>query len=261
MRRSALSALAAFLLLSTGLVLNAPTAGATPVTADAPAQSTQAASGAQGTQEAPRPEAAADPAGGQYVPMRARVLDNVAVEPGATLTVKPAGTAGLPAVGLDSVAVNVAAKGDSGSGTVVVHPSGELEPDAAGVSYDKAHYASTTLVTKVGSDGQVKVVNQGTANVRVYLDVQGYTLRQDDSRGSSYVALPPQRILTPTSLNGGGNLELKPLGKGGVPTTDVTAVALTVTAKSGSVASPVPPAPLSVPACARCPRPGSPRSW
>ncbi|MEV0440780.1 hypothetical protein AB0I84_35515 [Streptomyces spectabilis] len=162
------------------------------------------------------------------------MLDNVAVEPGATLTVKLSGTAGLPAAGLDSVAVNVAAKGDSDSGTVVVYPSGELEPDAASVSYDKAHYASTTLVTRVGSDGQIKVVNQGTASMRVYLDVQGYTLRQDDSQGSSYVALPPQRVLNPTGLGGGGNLELKPLGKGGVPAADVTAVALTVTAKSTS---------------------------
>ncbi|MFF4174135.1 hypothetical protein [Streptomyces sp. NPDC001744] len=173
-------------------------------------------------------------AGGQYVPAEARVLDNVTVEPGATLTVQVAGTASLPAVGLDTVAVSVAAKGDRDSGSLVVYPAGEVEPDTASVSYDKAHYAATTLVTKVGNDGQVKVVNQGTASVRVYFDVQGYTLQQPNSQGSTYTALSPQRILAPTNVGAGGNLELKPIGQGGVPAAGVTAVALNVQVRSSS---------------------------
>ncbi|WP_214414656.1 hypothetical protein [Sphaerisporangium fuscum] len=172
--------------------------------------------------------------GGRYFPARARVLDNVEVEPGATMAVKVAGAASLPATGLESVAVNVAAKGNSDSGSVVVYPSGELEPDAAAVSYDKAHYAATTLVTRVGADGQINIVNQGTDKVRVYMDVQGYTLQQGDGQGASYVGLDPKRILAPTTLGAGANFQLEPLGKGGVPTSGVQAVAVMVTAKSTS---------------------------
>ncbi|MFD0569019.1 hypothetical protein ACFQ0T_06790 [Kitasatospora gansuensis] len=126
----------------------------------------------------------------------------------------------------------MAAKGGADLGRVVVHPSGEVEPDTGAVSYDKTHYAATALITKVGTDGKIKLINQGTGKARIFLDVHGYTLQQGAGQGLSYVPLAPQRILTPTTVGAGGNLELKPLGLGGVPATGVQAVALTLTVKS-----------------------------
>lgn len=213
LRRNTTSLLVALALVPAGAVVASPTAAvAAPTTATA-----------QPT--------------GQYHLARVRLADRVEVEPGDVLTVKVAGVGSLPATGLESVAVNVAAKGVTDSGSVVVHPTGEVEPDTVAVHYQSTHYASTTVLTRVGSDGHIRVVNQGVDKASLYLDVHGYTLAQPTAGGLHYVDVPRTRILPTTSLGGGlfgGNHELQPLGKGGVPTQDVQAVALTLVAKSQS---------------------------
>ncbi|MER5866479.1 hypothetical protein [Kitasatospora sp. NPDC002040] len=212
LRRTVLTVLSALALLTTAAT------GAVPSAAVTPGASVTAATAAAET-------------GGGYTTTRVRLLSDVELEPGAALAVQVSGASGLPA-GLASVTVNVAAKGSTDLGRLVLHPSGEVEPDTGAVSYDKAHYAATTLITKVGSDGKIKLINQGTGSARIYLDVHGYT--QQQGSGLSFVPLTPQRILAPTTVGAGGNLELKPLGLGGVPATGVQAVALTVTVKSAT---------------------------
>ncbi|NUT97149.1 MAG: hypothetical protein HOY78_34525 [Saccharothrix sp.] len=174
---------------------------------------------------------------GQYHLARVRLADRVEVEPGDTLAVKVAGVGSLPATGIESVTVNVAAKGLADAGSIVVYPSGETEPDTVAAHYRPTHYASTTVLTRVGADGQVQVVNQGVAKVSLYLDVHGYTLAGPAAGGLDFVAVPQSRILPGTTINGGilgGNLELSPLGKAGVPAQDVRAVALMLVSKSQS---------------------------
>ncbi|MEV4377286.1 hypothetical protein [Streptosporangium sp. NPDC049644] len=172
--------------------------------------------------------------GGRYFPARVRLLTNQAVEPGATLTVPVAGVSSLPVSGIESVAINVTAKGNGDSGSVVVYPSGEAEPNSASAGYDRVHYAATMLVTKIGADGQINIANQGTTNVNVFFDLLGYTLKEPNGQGLAYVGLNQQRILSPTGIGAAGNMELQPMGKGGVPSSGVKAVALMVTAKGSS---------------------------
>ncbi|WP_158854823.1 hypothetical protein [Saccharothrix deserti] len=174
---------------------------------------------------------------GQYHPAWVRLADRVEVEPGDTRAVKVAGVGSLPATGLESVTVNVAAKGLADAGSIVVYPTGETEPATVAVHYQPTHYASTTVLTGVGTDGQIQVVNQGVDKVSLYLDVHGYTLARPTTGGLHFVDVPQSRVLPNTTLGGGilgGNLELQPLGKGGVPAQDVQAVALTLVSKSQS---------------------------
>ncbi|WP_030175214.1 hypothetical protein [Spirillospora albida] len=55
-------------------------------------------------------------------------MDNVEIAAGATRTVRVVGVGTVPWTGVDTVALNVAAKGSSGTGTITVHPSDGVRP-------------------------------------------------------------------------------------------------------------------------------------
>ncbi|MBO2447156.1 amidase domain-containing protein [Actinomadura barringtoniae] len=172
---------------------------------------------------------------GQFFPTRGRALDNVEIAANATTTVRVVGVGAVPLSDVGSVAVSISAKGASGSGALVLYPSGATEPTAAALSYRTEFYAANTVTAKVGTDGNVKIANKGAGPVRVYLDIHGYTLNAAGaSAGSTYSPLTPARIVNGLSVPAFGNYELTPLGKGGVPASDVEAVAFTLRAKATS---------------------------
>ncbi|MEU9835880.1 hypothetical protein AB0D67_30465 [Streptosporangium sp. NPDC048047] len=138
-----------------------------------------------------------------------------------------AGAAGLPADGVEAVALNVAAKGDFfNTGSLAVHPSDEQEPGGDMVFYDATRYASTMVWAKVGADGRIKVENRGDRPVRVYLDVHGYTL---DHAAATYHPVAPSRVADRVPVPPLGNLELVTPG---LPAPQ--SVALSVLVKSAS---------------------------
>ncbi|MBG0831812.1 fibronectin type III domain-containing protein [Planomonospora sp. ID67723] len=172
---------------------------------------------------------------GEFFPTRGRALDNVEIAAGSTSTVRVVGVGAVPWSGVGSIALNIAAKGSTGTGSIVVYPSGDAEPAATAVSYRKEVYGGNLVTIKVGADGNVKVANKGPGPARVYLDVHGYTLTQAGTTvGSTYVPLPPARIANAVTVPANGNYELSPLGKGGVPASDVESLAYTLRAKATS---------------------------
>ncbi|MEU6730871.1 S8 family serine peptidase [Nonomuraea wenchangensis] len=181
-------------------------------------------------------DATVRPGPDQYFPSRGRILDNVQLGANATMAVQVAGTAGLPATGLRSVALNIAAKGDPfSSGSVAVHASDAQEPAGSPLYYDAARYASTLVIAKIGTDGKIKVVNRGTGAVRVTLDVHGHTLGQAAAVvGGAYLPITPVRVADRTVVPALGNYELATAGMTGIPAAGVDAVALTVMLKSSS---------------------------
>ncbi len=172
---------------------------------------------------------------GEYFPTRERALDNVEIPAGATSTVRVAGIGAVPRSGVSTVALNVAAKGTTGTGTIAVFPADDTDQATAAVSYRQNAYAGNLVTAKVGSDGNVKVVNKGPGAVRVYLDVHGYTLGHAGGvPGSTYVPLAPARIADAVVVPANGNYELAPLGRGGIPATGVESLAYTLQAEADS---------------------------
>ncbi|MEU5991356.1 fibronectin type III domain-containing protein [Spirillospora sp. NPDC047418] len=180
---------------------------------------------------------AADPASpqaGQFYSVRGRAAGPLDIAAGATATVKVAGVAGVPASGAATVALNLASKGTSAAGSLVVFPSGAAEPGAVASAYRGDIYVHNLVTAKVGADGQVKIANRGGGVVRVYVDLYGYTLSQaGTAAGSVYVALPGSSLLGRTDIEAGATYTFRPLGKGGIPNSlSVTHIAVTVNAGS-----------------------------
>ncbi|MFI9569221.1 hypothetical protein [Streptomyces rishiriensis] len=176
--------------------------------------------------------ASVSPAGQWYL-NRGRIMDNVVVAPNSTTTVAVAGQGFLPSSNLASVALNLSAEGETGSGSLKVYASDETEPTATALSYGTANYRANLVISKVGADGRIKLVNTGSSTARVYLDNQGYTfLTSSSTTGSTYVPVAPTQILTNVTIAANSTYRMSPLDNGPIPALGVKAVSLSVAALS-----------------------------
>lgn len=153
------------------------------------------------------------------------------VRVGRPATVQVAGAAGIPQSDVASVVVSMSGKGESGgSGTLTVYASDDTKPNTTALSYRPTSYGASTSLIKVGADGKIKVTNNGSSGVRVYLDAHGYTLSTAGSTaGSTYVGLNPARIGNGVTIPAQGFIEFPTLGQGGVPQSGVESVAINLT--------------------------------
>ncbi|WP_240777517.1 fibronectin type III domain-containing protein [Nonomuraea basaltis] len=174
------------------------------------------------------------PSPGQYYAARARVMSNASVAAGATVTVKVTGVGGVPASGVSTVALNLSAKGASAAGGLIAFPSTlAAAPAVTGARYRSAVWDNHLLMVKVGTDGQIKVKNTGSAAVNVYADVHGYfTGTAAATEGASYVPLDTARIIGNQSVPANSSASFTAVGVGGIPATGVAFVALTLIVKS-----------------------------
>ncbi len=190
--------------------------------------------------------------GSTYFPLTpARVLDTRdgtgtggAVNPigaGGAIDVKVTGVGGVPATGVTAVALNVVATNDTGPPSyLTVWPSGQARPLASNLNYTPGVSVPNLVIAQVGTDGKVSMYNN-LGSVDVAADVQGW-FSDPSAVGSTYVPLPPSRILDTRNGTGaaqaqvgpGSTIELTVTGVGGVPASGVTAVALNITATNVS---------------------------
>ncbi len=189
--------------------------------------------------------------GSTYFPLvPARVLDTRtgagvggAVNPigtGGQIDVKVTDTLGVPASNVTAVALNVVATNATGPASyLTVWPTGQARPLASNLNFVPGVSVPNLVIARVGVDGKVSLYNN-LGSVNVAADIQGYFL--GDASGSSYIALPPARILdtrngtggTAAPVGPGGTIELKVTDAGGVPAAGGTAVAINVTATNVS---------------------------
>jgi hypothetical protein len=182
----------------------------------------------------------ARPAVGQFHGLRVPFPNYVDIAKGGTATVQVAGVGGLPATGLDSVWLNVAARGTGGHGGLVVYPSGAGQPAVTGARYQSEGYNGDLLLVKVGADGKIKLTDIGSTatSVRVYITVHGYTLTSAGSQaGATYVGVDPARIANALSVPAGGTASFTALGTGGVPGSGVSHVVFTLVGSAGAATS------------------------
>lgn len=167
------------------------------------------------------------------------------LSPGTPLYVTVAGVAGVPAAGVSAVVLNVTATGEATGGYMTLYPAGSSQPSTSNLDFTAAKTVANLVEVGVGSNGQVVITSDTSANVIV--DVEGYYGAASAAGEGSYVGIAPARICdtrsgNPSDLSGGDAqcngralgagipLSVQVAGNGGVPSTGVMAVVVDLTA-------------------------------
>ncbi|GAA3735577.1 hypothetical protein GCM10022239_09520 [Leifsonia bigeumensis] len=170
-----------------------------------------------------------------------------AVTAGASLKVPILGRAGVPATGVNAVALNVTSTASTSSSFLTVYPTGEARPVASNVNFLAGTSVPNMVIAKIGADGSISIYNSDGAT-HVIVDIAGWF-----PEGSGFQSLSPARIADTRSGTGnttvdgqvqgvgavsaGQSLRVPVLGRGGVPAAGVGAVAVNVTATASTNAS------------------------
>ena len=204
-----------------------------------------AATNSVGTGPQSAPSSAVTPAlGARYNPLPpARVLDTrsgtgapVAKVPGGgAIDLQMTGRGGVPASGVSAVVLNVTVTEPNAAGYLTAWPAGEARPLASNLNFIPGQTVPNLVVVKVGAGGKVSLFNSAGAT-HVVADVGGWYGASGATAGSRYHPVAPSRLLdtreglgsAPSMLPPTGTLELVVTGRGGVPATGVSAVALNV---------------------------------
>lgn len=158
--------------------------------------------------------------------------------------VQVAGRAGVPADGASAVVVNVTVVDPLAAGYLTAYPSDATPPLASNVNFAARQTVPNLAVVKMGADGRIRVKNGSTSFVHVVVDVSGYFVGGVPTDAGAFVSAVPTRILdTREGLGGssrvagnGGVVSLQVTGRGGVPSTGVSAVVLNVTETNAQAA-------------------------
>jgi hypothetical protein len=151
------------------------------------------------------------------------------------LKVKVTGESGVPADGVDAVALNVTAVNPDGPGYLTVYPCG-TRPNASNLNYVAGQIVPNSVIAPVSADGSVCIYS--LANTDVIADVSGWF-----GASAGFTAVTPNRVfetrtgnpqgavpITQKRYGGSTELKVKVTGQSGVPAGGVGAVALNVTA-------------------------------
>jgi uncharacterized protein YkwD len=186
--------------------------------------------------------AVAPPGGGRYHPLTpSRLADTRTaggpVGPGGVTTVQVSGRAGVPASGVSAVVVNLTATEPTAPGYLTVFPAGQPVPVAANLTFAPGQTVANLVVTTLGSGGQLSIRN-AAGSVHVVVDVAGWYDTGTATSGGRFHPTPAQRILDTRAGTGnpaapigpGASVVLQASGRGGLPSTGVSAVVLNLTA-------------------------------
>ena len=188
--------------------------------------------------------------GSRYVPVNPqRILDTrdstgvpapAQVGPSSTIEVGVTGVAGVPTDATAVVLNMTVDRATASESYLTVYPAGTTQPTASNLNFSAGPASTNLVIARVGAGGKVVVYNHLGAT-DVIADVQGwFAAPAATTTGSTYFPTNPARILdtrdglgTPDGAVGqlgtGRTLELTVAGKGGVPSSGVTAVVLNVT--------------------------------
>ena len=157
--------------------------------------------------------------------------------PGAAVTVPVAGHGGVPPSGATAAVLNVTAIASGGAGYVTVWPAGLARPTVSTLNLTAVDQIRPNLVLiPLGEGGAVNVYSQ--SGVHVAIDVAGYFTTAASSADGRLVAVPPGRILdtrVAADVTGGQRvgaqqaIEVPVTGRGGVPSSGVSAVVVNLT--------------------------------
>jgi len=204
-----------------------------------------AATNSVGTGPQSAPSAAVTPAlGARYNPLPpARVLDTRfgtgapvgKVPGGGSIDLQVAGRGGVPSTGVSAVVLNVTVTEPSAAGWLIAWPAGEARPLASNLNFVPGQTVPNLVVVMVGAGGKVSLFNSAGAT-HVVADVGGWYGASGATAGSRYHPVAPSRLLDTriglgsvlSTLLPAETLDLQVTGRGGVPASGVSAVAVNV---------------------------------
>ncbi|WP_146059153.1 hypothetical protein [Actinomadura rubteroloni] len=160
----------------------------------------------------------------------ARLVDKTKIASMGNFELSPLGEGGVPASGVDAVAVRLTLKGEQ-TGTVRVYAAGDVWPADANVDYPQNITAQTFSIAKIGQDGRINVHNLSGGAVEVSVDVVGYFTKAL-KQGATIVTLQPGRLAGNVTIPANGDYALAPRGKAGIPDSGTSTVGINVTASS-----------------------------
>ena len=167
----------------------------------------------------------------------------VKVGSGSTLDVQVTGRGGIPASGVTAVVLNVTAVDATSTSYLTAWPAGQSRPLASNLNYVPGSTVPNLVAVKVGTGGRIALYNH-SGSAHLTADVAGWYGGTDAAAGDTYNAVDPARILDTRSGNGaparvgaGGTIEVQVTGRGGLPTTGVSAVVVNVTSVDPTSAS------------------------
>lgn len=103
------------------------------------------------------------------------------------LRVRFAGIGGLPATGIEAVALNVTAAFPTGIGYVTVYPCGAL-PTVSSLNFTTGQIVANSVITPVSPDGEVCFYSN--VDTHLIIDINGWFVK-----GSGFSVLDPWRML------------------------------------------------------------------
>ena len=156
-----------------------------------------------------------------------------AIASGADLALKVTG--GVVPTDALAVLINLTVASPTTAGYLAAYPAGLAAPTVSNVNFAVGQTTANLSLVKVGTGGMINIRSGAYADTDVVADIMGY-ITGSGTVGAFRAADQPVRILDTRVGNGrfgpipaNGDVKLQVTGRGGVPSSGVTAVVLNVT--------------------------------
>jgi hypothetical protein len=138
------------------------------------------------------------------------------------VSLKLAGTHGIPATGVRAVVLNVTAVTPTADSFLTVYPDGATRPVASNLNYVPGQTVPNLVTVQLGADGNVDFFNH-LGTVDVVADLEGYYADSPAAPGTgTFLATGPPTRLLDTRANPA--TQDKPIGPGGTAVVSVAAL-------------------------------------
>lgn len=98
------------------------------------------------------------------------------VAPQGEVMLQVTGRAGVPAVNVSAVVMNVTVTNPQRDGYVMVYPTKESLPNASNLNFLAGQTVPNLVTVKIGDQGQVSLLNASAGSAHLIADVAGYYL-------------------------------------------------------------------------------------
>jgi hypothetical protein len=158
------------------------------------------------------------------------------------LALPVAGHGGVPATGASAVVLNLTVTGPKATGVLTAWANGGAEPLASNLNFTHGQTIANLVVVPLGANGRVSLLNRSGGALELVADVAGYFVGGAPTDLGAFSPVAPARLLDTRIGNGAvaqpvpshGTISVQIAGRGGVPSTGVSAVEINVTATGGS---------------------------
>lgn len=148
------------------------------------------------------------------------------------------GVAAIPSTAaVSAVVFNLTATDTTANGYVSVYPAGAPAPATSSLNYSWEVTRAHSVVVAPGAGGKVTLHNAGSGSLDLIADVAGYYTAGTPNAGGEFAPLTSARLLDTrigvgapqAPMRHGVPLQVQLAGRGGIPSTGVSAVMLNVT--------------------------------